>query len=183
MTAAAINPSSSPPRRATPGFPEMSSAATSPPPGFRLDAPSAAAVVPEPASDLAPMNTAGRLVSAAGWRSMGRSIADVSNPRRAATLAAAASSAIDGSSGRTMRASTASIAPSSFVSRKTAPGLKKSESDGAEAGESVRPNATAQKKNSEKRVAALNSELIPQGQLELARRRIDVGEKLVHLAE
>ena len=114
---------------------------------------------------------------------MGKSIADVSNPRRAATLAAAASSAIDGLSGTTMRASTASIAPSPFESRKTVPGLKKSEREGAEGDESVPPTETAQMKRSEKRVAALNSELVSNRQLHLTRRRVDVGEKLVDLSE
>ena len=86
-------------------------------------------------------------LSAFGWIfSIGKSIAEVSNPSRAATSAAAASSAAVGRSGRTIRASTKSIAPSPFVSRNATPGLKKSDSDDAAAGEgSVRPKTPLQK--------------------------------------
>src|SRR5260370_79190 len=68
----------------------------------------------------------------------------VSTRRRAAISAPAASSPDEGSSARTIRASTKSIAPSPFLSCQTSPGLKKSESAaGAISAGAVRPIAPA----------------------------------------
>src|SRR5262245_17742409 len=64
----------------------------------------------------------------------GRSIADVSYPRRAATSAAAASSAAVARSGSTIRASTKSTTPSWLRSWNTTPGLKNSASEDGDAG-------------------------------------------------
>src|SRR5947209_545722 len=113
MTAAALSPSSSPPSTASDGFPDTPNAATSPSPGLSAPAPSDEAVVPDPANAAAPTKTAGfadplsalAVAAAPGFTwtlSRGRSIADVSKPRRAATSAAAASSAALGDSGRTI---------------------------------------------------------------------------------
>src|SRR5436309_1092777 len=143
MTAAAARPSSSPPSTAIAGLDEDVNAATRPSPALRLPPPSAAAVIPELASEPAPTKIEG-LAADAPVCAIGRSIADVSNPRRAATFAAAESSAVVGRPGNTIFAFTKSIAPSPFVSRRATPGLKNSDSDigGAPDG-SVRPNAPA----------------------------------------
>ena len=71
------------------------------------------------------------------------SIADVSKPSRAATVAAAASSPAVGSSGSTIRALTKSTAPSWLRSWNTTPGLKKSDNAVAGDADCVRPTAPA----------------------------------------
>src|SRR5262249_38678168 len=87
--AAASRPRSSP-RMAIAGFPDDDvNAATSPSPFLSGDPASDAADVPDDFSASAPTNTAG---CADPFRGIGRFIADVSNPNRAATSAAAASS-------------------------------------------------------------------------------------------
>src|SRR5712692_3997124 len=68
-------------------------------------------------------------------RTTGRFMAEVSNPIRADTSEPAAISAGVGRSGSTMRALTKSIAPSPFLSCRTAPGLKKSVSEGVAGGD------------------------------------------------
>ncbi len=70
-------------------------------------------------------------------------MAVVSNPRRAATFAAAATSASAGASGSAIRASTKSVTPSLLRSWKTRPGLKKSATPNGASGVWARRSATA----------------------------------------